>query len=311
MGPEAVQGPAGEGLEHEGVGGARSPPLQGGLGGGEPGGRAVGGIPGPPVRQAHRIEGVRLHRPVENRVPQVTHDAGVVEVQRRHARATGPGDCGDGGGDPRRGLYAPAVLEQVSKHGAESTSEAGMDYNRRAQQEVPTMTDSDAARPMWDRRRVLTLLIAGVVGQTLLITLDGPSWWTWMGAALLGLTLAHALFFFRNVRLATRLEAVLRESGDLPDDYDESDDSAPMGSAQPWSLLLLPAVYVAGHFDAHLEVLVTVAIWIDLVRLVVQFLMVAVIHADLRHRVRMLTDPAYLQRALEIARAKESGEDRR
>lgn len=173
------------------------------------------------------------------------------------------------------------------------------------------MTDSDAARPMWDRRRVLTLLIAGVVGQTLLITLDGPSWWTWMGAALLGLTLAHALFFFRNVRLATRLEAVLRESGDLPDDYDESDDSAPMGSAQPWSLLLLPAVYVAGHFDAHLEVLVTVAIWIDLVRLVVQFLMVAVIHADLRHRVRMLTDPAYLQRALEIARAKESGEDRR
>lgn len=173
------------------------------------------------------------------------------------------------------------------------------------------MASSDTARPMWDRRRVLTLLIAGIVGQVLLITLDGPVMWVWMGAALLGLTLAHALFFFRNVRLATHLEAVLRESGDLPEDYDESDDSAPMGSAQPWYLLLLPAVYLAGHFDVHLEVLVTVAVWIDLVRLVVQVLMVAVIHADLRHKVRMLTDPVYLQRALEIARAKESGEDPR
>ncbi len=179
-----------------------------------------------------------------------------------------------------------------------------MDYNP-AQLEVESMATSDGARPMWDRRRVLTLLIAGVVGQTLLIAPGGRM----MGAALLGLTLAHALFFFRNVRLATRLEAVLRESGDLPEDYDESDDSAPMGSAQPWLFLLLPAVYVAGLFDVHLEVLVTAAVWIDLVRLVVQFLMVAVIHADLRHRVRMLTDPAYLQKALEIARSKEGGED--
>ena len=171
------------------------------------------------------------------------------------------------------------------------------------------MAESEAGRPMWDRRRVTTLLVAGAVGQLTLIVLDGPSLWMWMGAVLLGLTLAHALFFFRNVRLATRLEAVLRESGDLPEDYDESDDSAPMGSAQPWVFLLLPATYVAGHLDVHLEVLVDIAIWIDLVRLVIQFLMVAVIHGDLRHRVRMLTDPAYLHKALEIARSKQAGED--
>jgi len=155
---------------------------------------------------------------------------------------------------------------------------------------------------MWDRRRVLTLLVCGAVGQTLLIV-PGERL---MGAALLGLTAAHALFFFRNVRLATRLEQVLRESGDLPEDYDDDGDTSPIGSGQPWALLLLPAIYVAGLFDKHLDVLVSVAIWIDLARLVVQTLMVIFVHADLRHRVKMLTDPAYLQRTIQIAREQEA-----
>ncbi len=162
------------------------------------------------------------------------------------------------------------------------------------------MAEPTQPRPMWDRPRVLTLLIACVVGQVLLIALDERL----MGAVLLGLTLAHALFFFRNVRMATRLEKVLRDSGELGEEFD-AEESSPIGSGQPWAFLLLPVIYVAGLFDDHLDPLVTAAIWFDLVRLVVQFLMVAVIHSDLRHRMRMLSDPAYLRRALEAAKAEE------
>ncbi len=161
---------------------------------------------------------------------------------------------------------------------------------------------ADAGRPMWDRRKVLTLLVCSAIGQTLLIV-PGERL---MGAALLGLTAAYALFFFRNVRLASRLEGVLRDSGDLPDDYDETDDSTPIGAGQPWVLLLLPAIYAAGLFDKYLDPVVTLAVWIDLVRLIVQVLMVVFVHADLRHKVQMLTDPAYLDKAIRIAREQEA-----
>ena len=161
------------------------------------------------------------------------------------------------------------------------------------------MAVTNDSRPMWDRRKVLTPLVAGAVGQTLLVVPGDRC----VGSVLLGLTIAHALFFFRNVRLATRLEGILRESGDLPPEGEsEEDEGAPMGAAQPWALLVLPVVYVASLFDPNLDVLVTAGVVIDAARLVFQFIVVAVVGADLGHRVRMLTDPAYLQRALDRAR---------
>jgi hypothetical protein len=116
------------------------------------------------------------------------------------------------------------------------------------------------------------------------------------------------VFFFGNVRMAHQLKALLMSSGDLPEDYDAQDDSSPVGSTYPWIFLVFPVLYVAQFFDVHLWSVVTWILWLDLLRLFVQFLMVAVIHADLRHKLRMLTDPDYLDKVLAAARAQKARE---
>lgn len=154
------------------------------------------------------------------------------------------------------------------------------------------------AAPLWDRPRILIQLIASVAGQLLLIYPGDRL----MGAALLGLNAVYFVLFFRNVRATDRLKRILVESGDLPEDFDETDDSRPVGGNYPWIFLAFPVLYVAAIFDHNLDSLVMVVVWIDLARLVVQFLMIAVIHADLRHKLRMLTDPEYLDKVLTAAR---------
>ncbi len=159
--------------------------------------------------------------------------------------------------------------------------------------------------PIWDRPRILTMLVATAAGQLLLIY-PGERL---LGAALLGLNAVYFTLFFRNVRAARRLEQLLQESGDLPEDFDEQDDSRPIGGTYPWIFLIFPVLYLGAALDANLDAVVSVAVWVDLARLAIQFLMIAVVHADLRHKLKMLTDPAYLQRVLDAARAeKERGE---
>ena len=156
------------------------------------------------------------------------------------------------------------------------------------------------AAPLWDRTRILLQLIASVAGQLLLIY-PGERL---MGAVLLGLNAVYFVFFFRNVRAADRLQRILVESGDLPEDFDESDDSKPVGGNYPWIFLAFPVLYIAAIFDQSLDSLVMVVVWIDLARLAVQFLMIAVVHADLRHKLKMLTEPEYLEKVLTAARIK-------
>jgi len=59
---------------------------------------------------------------------------------------------------------------------------------------------------------------------------------------------------------------------------------------------------VGAVFDGELRWFVGYAVWVDLARLVLQFLLVAVVHANLRHKLRMLTDPDYLAKVVERAR---------
>ncbi len=160
---------------------------------------------------------------------------------------------------------------------------------------------------MWARGRILLHLFASVVGQLVLIY-PGERL---MGAALLALNGMYFVFFFRNVRMAHELKSILMQSGDLPEDYDTRDDSSPVGSSYPWIFLGFPVLYVAQFFDAHLWSLVSWVVWFDLLRLMGQFTMVAVVHADLRHKLKMLTDPAYLERVVAAARAQQAREDRR
>ena len=120
------------------------------------------------------------------------------------------------------------------------------------------------------------------------------------GAALLALNAAYFVLFFRNIGTAGRLERVLVDSGDL--DEDEPDDSVPMGTSYPWIFLAFPAVYLASPFDPEMASLAGALVWLDLARLSVQFLLVAAVHANLRHKLRMLSDPEYLARVIEAAR---------
>jgi hypothetical protein len=165
-------------------------------------------------------------------------------------------------------------------------------------------------RAPWARTRILTHLLASTAGQVLLIY-PGEHL---VGAALLALNGAYFVLFFRNVAMTGRLEQVLRESGDLPEDFDEQDDSVALGTTYPWIWLTFPVLYLGAVFDGELAWFVGYAVWFDLVRLVLQFLLVAVVHATLRHKLRMLTDPDYLATVVQRHRdhaASKRGDDSR
>ena len=156
---------------------------------------------------------------------------------------------------------------------------------------------ADTSPPSWARARILTHLVLSTIGQILLIY-PGERL---AGAALLALNGAYFVLFFRNVVMAGRLERVLLDSGDL--DGDEPDDSVPMGTSYPWIFLAFPVVYIGAVVDVELAYLAAWLVWVDLARLVVQFLLVAVVHANLRHKLKMLTDPEYLAKVIENARS--------
>ena len=159
----------------------------------------------------------------------------------------------------------------------------------------------DSQTPSWAHTRILSQLVASLVGQVLLIHPGGHL----LGAALLTLNGVYFVLFFRSVRAADRLEKVLRESGDLDDDDEGDDEVVPMGTSYPWIFLGFPVVYVASLFDAELAAIVPYVLWFDLARLAVQFLLMAVVHANLHHRLRMLTDHDYLMKVVEATRRRE------
>ena len=159
---------------------------------------------------------------------------------------------------------------------------------------------ADPSPPSWARGRILAHLVLSTIGQILLIY-PGERL---AGAALLALNGAYFVFFFRNVVMAGRLERLLLDSGDL--DGDEPDDSVPMGTSYPWIFLAFPVVYIGAAVDIELALLAAWLVWVDLARLVVQFMLVAVVHANLRHKLKMLTDPEYLAKVVEQARARTS-----
>ena len=159
----------------------------------------------------------------------------------------------------------------------------------------------DSQTPSWAHTRILSQLVASLVGQVLLIHPGGHL----LGAALLALNGVYFVLFFRSVRAADRLEKVLRESGDLDDDDEGDDEVVPMGTSYPWIFLGFPVVYVASLFDAELAAIVPYVLWFDLARLAVQFLLMAVVHANLHHRLRMLTDHDYLMKVVEATRRRE------
>jgi len=161
----------------------------------------------------------------------------------------------------------------------------------------------DSRPPSWAHTRILTHLLASVAGQVLLIFPGGHL----LGSALLALNGVYFVLFFRSVRAADRLEVVLRESGDLPEgaDADGEDDVVPMGSSYPWIFLGFPIVYVASVFDAELAAIVPYLLWLDLARLAVQFMLMAMVHANLHHRLRMLTDHDYLMKVVDASKRRE------
>jgi len=159
-----------------------------------------------------------------------------------------------------------------------------------------------AKTPMWARGRILTHLVLSTIGQVLLVY-PGEHL---AGAALLALNGAYFVLFFRNVGMTRRLERLLLESGDL--DADAEDDSVPMGTSYPWIFLVFPAVYTAGVFDVEMAHAAGWLVWVDLARLAVQFLLVAVVHANLRHKLKMLTDPQYLSKVVQRARSAGPGD---
>lgn len=159
---------------------------------------------------------------------------------------------------------------------------------------------------LWAKGRIIPHLFFSMLGQLLLIY-PGERL---TAAALLGLNLMYFVFFFRNVSRAEQLKNLLQDAGDLPEDYEETDDSAPVGSSYPWIFLGFPILYLASFFDEQLLGIVAVAIWIDLFRLSIQTFMVAIVHADLRHKVKMLTEPEYLQKVLVAARKQKEKEGR-
>ena len=125
-----------------------------------------------------------------------------------------------------------------------------------------------------------------------------------LGSALLALNGVYFLLFFRSVRAANRLEQVLLESGDLTEEEDD-EEVVPMGTSYPWIFLGFPVVYIAGLFDAELASIVPYLLWLDLARLAVQFLLMAMLHANLHHRLKMLTDPQYLMKVVEASKKRE------
>jgi hypothetical protein len=156
--------------------------------------------------------------------------------------------------------------------------------------------------PSWARTRILTHLLASLAGQILIIYPGGHL----LGSAVLALNGVYFVLFFRSVRAANRLEAVLLESGDLTDEEEDGDDEVvPMGTSYPWIFLGFPIVYVASLFDAELAAIVPYLLWLDLVRLAVQFLLMAMVHANLHHRLRMLTDHDYLMKIVDAAKRRE------
>jgi len=161
---------------------------------------------------------------------------------------------------------------------------------------------AERTQSSWARERILPHLVLSTIGQILLVY-PGERL---VGAALLALNGAYFVLFFRNVVMAGRLERLLLDSGDL--DEDAPDDSVPMGTSYPWIFLAFPAVYIGGAFDVELAYAAGWLVWADLVRLVVQFLLVAVVHANLRHKLKMLTDPEYLAKVVEQARARGAGD---
>ncbi len=154
--------------------------------------------------------------------------------------------------------------------------------------------------PSWARTRILTHLFASLAGQVLIIYPGGHL----LGAALLSLNGVYFVLFFRSVRAADRLEKVLLESGDL-DEGDADEEVVPMGTSYPWIFLGFPIVYAASVFDVELASIVPYLLWLDLARLAVQFLLMAVVHANLHHRLKMLTDPVYLQKVVDAAKKRE------
>ena len=167
------------------------------------------------------------------------------------------------------------------------------------------MTEVALTKPTWDRTRVIPQVLVGAGGVACYHVVSGS-------VIALVVVCGHLLlwwFFFTNLRRASRLHQLMGEHGEKVQVRTViTPDLRPMGAGYPTWWLLPSLGCLAAIFWQPLRPWMELALWIDLAR--VGFHTLAVLHAraGLNHRIRLIEDPQYLGKYIDMERFAELNE---